>query len=140
MKTETQIIAIGLDVLALNIPDGSNCKLIKAASDKLIELESENEALKYLDDEASHGASELTNKIGEINALANGLWDWSNMLDDTNLERLRKIIKLSGGVVCRSCAGSQKFRDTNLECPDCKPDAPAEPANSKLTDAGTKTL
>jgi hypothetical protein len=75
MKTETQIIAIGLDVLALNIPDGANCKLIKAASDKLIELESENEALKYLDDEASHGASELTNKIGEINALANGLWD-----------------------------------------------------------------
>jgi len=62
MKTETQIIAIGLDVLALNIPDGSNCKLIKAASDKLIELESENEALKYLDDEASHGASAITDK------------------------------------------------------------------------------
>lgn len=71
-------------------------------------------------------------KLKQINELANALWDWSNMLDDTNLDRLRKIIGLSGGVVCRTCNGSKKFQDTDLECPDCKP------SNDKLTHGATQ--
>ena len=25
------------------------------------------------------------------------------------------------GVICRTCGGSRKFMDTDVECPDCKP-------------------
>ena len=39
MNPDTKTITLALDVLALNIPDGTNCELIKAASARLIELD-----------------------------------------------------------------------------------------------------
>ena len=47
--------------------------------------------------------------LQEINALANRLWGWANMMPDENIAQLSKIIDLSGGI---------------------QPKASAEPANS----------
>ena len=37
--TDTKKITLALDVMALNIPDGSNCDIIKSASARLTELD-----------------------------------------------------------------------------------------------------
>ena len=66
--------------------------------DEARELQGEIDTLKYLDDEASHGASDMTNKVREINALANRLWGWANMMPEAHIRQLSKIIDLSGGV------------------------------------------
>ena len=87
---------------------------ISLAETHVAALQKDIADLNYLDGEASHGASELTNKVREINDLANKLWDWANMMPDEHLASLSKIIDLSGGV---------------------KPKASAESANDKLTDS-----
>ena len=71
---------------------------VQRAQDKCRELQGEIDTLKYLDDEASHGASDMTNKVREINALANRLWGWANMMPEAHIRQLSKIIDLSGGV------------------------------------------
>lgn len=85
--TDTKTITLALDVMALNIPDGQNCEAIKAASVRLIEQEK---------------------TIQEVRTLASGLWGWSNMMDDTNLERLRKIIQLTGDVAEAANDGTER--------------------------------
>ena len=79
---------------------------VQRAQDKCRELQGEIDTLKYLDDEASHGASDMTNKVREINALANRLWGWANMMPGAHIRQLSKIIDLSGGVTKPANAGS----------------------------------
>jgi hypothetical protein len=39
MNLDTKTITLALDVMALNIPDGKSCDIIKSASARLIELD-----------------------------------------------------------------------------------------------------